>query len=76
MNSYELQCFREEFKLLSQINHPNVVKVFNLKEDAEAVYLVMEYLNGPTLTAQLERVFTETNGMGFDEDEAREIFLK
>ena len=76
MNSYELQCYRDEFELLSKINHPNVVKVFNLKEDVDFIYLIMEYLNGPTLTAQLEKIFTETDGYGFEEDQAIEIFAK
>jgi serine/threonine protein kinase len=76
MNSYELQCYREEFELLRKINHPNVVKVYDLKEDKDAVYLIMEYLNGPTLTDYLVQIFDETEGQGFDEEQAAEIFAK
>lgn len=76
MNAYEVECFKDEFELLKKINHPNVVRVFDLKEDAEAVYLVMEYLNGPSLTAQMEQVYMETGGRGFPEEQAQEILAK
>jgi len=76
MSSYDLNCFVEEFTFLSQISHPHIVRVFDLREDAKAVYLVMEYLNGSTLAAQLEQVVSENGGLGFSEEQAREIFLK
>lgn len=76
MNTYEVQCYRDEFELLKKINHPNVVRVFDLKEDADAVYLVMEYLNGPSLTTQMEQVYMETGGKGFSEEQASDILAK
>lgn len=76
MNKYEMNCFLDEFNFLKTITHPNVVRVFDLKEDSKAVYLIMEYLNGPNLALELEQVYTETGGLGLDEDHARDIFLK
>ena len=76
MGNYDLKCFSDEFEFLSQINHPNVVRVFDLIQDDKSVYLIMEYLNGPTLTTQLEQVISENDGLGFSEEQAQEIFLK
>lgn len=76
MNSYELQCFRDEFELLQKINHPNVVRVFALREDAQAVYLIMEHLNGSTLSALIEQALLESGGKGLHEDQAVDIFAK
>ena len=76
MASYDLKCFSKEFDFLSKITHPNVVKVFDLKEDDKAVYLIMEYLNGQNLALELEIAFAESEGAGLDEEHAKEIFLK
>lgn len=76
MGSYDIKCFLKEYDLLSNITHPNVVRVFDLKEDDKAVYLIMEYLNGKNLASELEEALAETEGAGLDEEHAREIFLK
>ena len=76
MSSYDLECFSSEFDFLSKINHPNVVRVFDLKEDDKAVYLIMEYLNGQSLALELENAFSETEAVGLEEEEAKGIFLK
>jgi serine/threonine protein kinase len=76
MTTYDMKCFVDEFEFLSQINHPHIVRVFDLKEDDKAVYLIMEYLNGSTLASQLEQVVSENDGLGFSEEHAQEIFLK
>jgi eukaryotic-like serine/threonine-protein kinase len=41
--------FLREGEAASRINHPHVVSVFDVGEDGEAPYLVMEYLEGHTL---------------------------
>lgn len=76
MSEYDIKCFVEEFHFLKQINHPHIVNVYDLKEDENSVYLIMEYLNGSTLSQQLEQVVTESGGLGFSEEDAQEIFLK
>jgi serine/threonine-protein kinase len=40
----------EEAKLAARIRHPNVVPVFEVDEDPFGLYLVMEYVEGETLS--------------------------
>lgn len=48
--SHFQQCFFEaEAALVGQLQHPNVVKILDAVSDADAPYLVMEYVNGVTL---------------------------
>ena len=48
--SHFQQCFFEaEAALVGQLQHPNVVKILDAVADADAPYLVMEYVNGVTL---------------------------
>jgi serine/threonine-protein kinase len=41
--------FIQEAKAVARISHPNVVSVFDQGEDGDAVFLVMEYVDGHTL---------------------------
>lgn len=39
-----------EARLAARINHPNVVSVFDLVQTEDALWLVMEYVDGPSLS--------------------------
>lgn len=54
--SYEwgLGEFLEEAKLIDRLEHPNVVRVRSFFRDNDTAYLVMEYIDGPTLSAWLQ----------------------
>ena len=41
--------FRGEARAAAQLNHPNVVSVFDWVDDAGDAYIVMEWVDGPTL---------------------------
>ena len=41
----------EEAKLAARIRHPNVVQVLDVEDDPHGVFLVMEYVEGDTLSA-------------------------
>jgi predicted Ser/Thr protein kinase len=41
--------FRREVRTLAFISHPNVVKIFDLYEDDEAPWAIMEYIDGISL---------------------------
>ena len=43
------QRLRVEAKLLAQLNHPNIVQLFDVIEDKQVIGLVMEYVEGTTL---------------------------
>ncbi|MBI1785548.1 serine/threonine protein kinase [Candidatus Sumerlaeota bacterium] len=44
-----LQRFQREARVASEIDHPNVAHVFQTGKHQEMPYLVMEYIDGPTL---------------------------
>jgi len=44
----------EEAKLAARIRHPNVVPVLEIDEDPFGLYLVMEYVEGETLSGLLQ----------------------
>src|SRR5947207_11567997 len=41
--------FRGEARAAAQLNHPNVVSVFDWGDDQGETYIVMEWVDGPTL---------------------------
>ncbi|HHO50701.1 MAG TPA: serine/threonine protein kinase, partial [Deltaproteobacteria bacterium] len=53
------QMFIEEAKLLAQLQHPNIVQVFEFRSLGGIPFLVMEYVHGPTLGALQGRASRE-----------------
>jgi serine/threonine protein kinase len=49
-----LARFKREGRLLTKLDHPNVVRAFHIGESAGKNYLVLEYLDGDTLDEILE----------------------
>lgn len=54
-NRNKLEELRAEARLLAQINHPNVVRVFDFEDDHSIPYLVMEYVEGLNLNDVLKQ---------------------
>ncbi len=46
---FQQHFFAAEAALVGRLQHPNVVQIYDAVEDAEATYLVMEYVDGVTL---------------------------
>ena len=46
---FQQRFFAAEAALVGRLNHPNVVQILDAVADAEAPYLVMEYVSGVTL---------------------------
>ncbi|MBE0426664.1 MAG: protein kinase [Nitrospirae bacterium] len=44
-----LEIFRNEAKTIAQLNHPNIVKVYDIEELYNTVFIIMEYLDGTLL---------------------------
>ena len=47
--------FAREARLVARLRHPHIVGVYSFGEDEAVPYLVMEYLQGHTLQAELKR---------------------
>ena len=47
--------FIEEAQLIAQLNHPGVVRIYDVFEQNNTGYIVMEYLHGETLAAKVAR---------------------
>ncbi len=45
---------RREAKVLAQLNHPNIVQVYDFIDDGQTLALVMEYVQGQTLLHHLK----------------------
>ena len=53
--SSDLQRAEREARLAARLNHPHVVAVFDLVEEGDETWLVMEYVEGITLSAFVQR---------------------
>ncbi len=50
-----LRRFRNESKAIALLSHPNIVKIFDVGFAEKLQYIVMEYIDGITLTEYIER---------------------
>jgi serine/threonine protein kinase len=49
-----VDMFLDEARLAASIRHPNVVGTLDVQEDEQGIFLVMEYVEGPSLSAILK----------------------
>ncbi|MCJ8314305.1 MAG: protein kinase [Saccharospirillaceae bacterium] len=49
---------QKEANTLAQLNHPNIVQIYDIIDDEQGFALVMEYIEGNTLTVQLREHIT------------------
>jgi serine/threonine-protein kinase len=49
-----VERFQREAQVVAALRHPNIVQVFDLDTHAAVYYMVMEFIDGPTLSERLE----------------------
>jgi serine/threonine-protein kinase len=58
-----VQMFFDEARIASQLQHPNIVQIFELGEHEGIYFIAMEYLRGETVGAVIQRVTSSPNRM-------------
>jgi serine/threonine protein kinase len=66
-----IERFRNEALILSQLNHPNIVSLYDYVENEIGYFIIMEYVEGETLAE-----YIETTTGPIPERRAISIFLK
>jgi CRP-like cAMP-binding protein len=51
-----LEAFRNEANIIAQLNHPNIIKVYDIEERYQTVFIIMEYLDGAPLKNLLKNM--------------------
>ena len=54
-NAVFLKRFEQEYNAAKQLDHPNVVRAMDFGREGETPFLVMEFVEGESLGAKLER---------------------
>ena len=64
-----LTRFQREAKIVAAFRHPNIVQVydFDLDPETDSYYMVMEYVDGPTLKTQLREMAEEGQMLSLEE---------
>ena len=60
--------FRNELVILKSLKHINIVHLEDVKYDNQYYYIVMEYINGGSLTDCLKQYQNKNNGKSFPEE--------
>jgi eukaryotic-like serine/threonine-protein kinase len=60
---YALSMFMDEARLAAQLNHPNVVQTYEVGTEGDRHVIVMEYLEGQSLSACVRRAAAEGTPM-------------
>jgi serine/threonine protein kinase len=56
MNSDFIVKFREEARTIAKFNHANIIKVYDIEERFQTLFIMMEHLDGMSLRALLNRM--------------------
>ncbi|MBW2465842.1 MAG: protein kinase [Deltaproteobacteria bacterium] len=51
-----METFENEAKIIAQLNHENIVKVYDIEECYKTIFLVMEFIDGISLAELLHRI--------------------
>jgi len=60
---YQVKTFKKEFKILRNLSHPNIIKVYKMGRKNGLYYIIMEYIDGKSLKNFYEKnseIFPQT----------------
>ncbi len=60
-----VQMFLGEAKLAAQLNHPNLVQIFDFGQSDGSYFIAMEYIDGPTVRLLLQRAREQSLAIPF-----------
>ena len=72
ISSYEFDLLINEVNILSNLDHPNIVKYYGAFEDDYYIHIIMEYLKG----YDLYKIISQKKYTGFDERDMSEIIFQ
>jgi len=52
--------FRREARAVAALRHPNIVRVYDFDNEGDIYFIVMEFIDGPTLASFLKRLFKQS----------------
>ena len=55
MSTFDLEQVKNEIEILKIANHPNIIKLYNVYESVDYIYIIMEYYSGGDLFSYLEQ---------------------
>lgn len=61
-----LDTFRKEADIIATLDHPNIIRVYDIEEQFRTVFIIMEFLEGESLKEKCSR----SGSIPFDEAEA------
>lgn len=67
--------FENEIRILQSLNHPNIVKLEEVKATKDYYYIVMEYINGGSLTDCLKK-YQQKTGKAFPESIVQYLMIQ
>jgi len=62
-----LTRFRREAKAVATLRHPNIVQVYDFDAEGDIYYMVMEFIDGPTLKVRLNELTSRGERMDLAE---------
>ena len=62
---------KQELEVLEKLSHPNIVRVLDLLEDSNSIYIVLELMHYGNLAEDIERL--KSQKMSFTERDAATI---
>lgn len=54
-----IEMFLSEAKLAAQLNHANIVQIFDFGEEDGSYFIAMEYIDGPSIYTLIKRAYAE-----------------